>query len=109
MMSHRARQWVDNWSVGRLVTAVGGQTPSSAASPQAALKTPWGRAGSAGYQGYFDFPGHRDLRVPRSYVDDVPKIVTYWSSHDTGGHFPGVEEPKLPIDDMCAFFRPLRS
>lgn len=60
-------------------------------------------------KGYFDFPGQRDLRVPRSYVDDVPKIVTYWESHDTGGHFPGVEEPKLLVDDMRAFFRPLRS
>ena len=60
-------------------------------------------------RGYFDFPGIRPQHMPRSFVDKVPEIVTFWPAHETGGHFPAAEEPKLLVEDLRTFFRPLRS
>lgn len=61
-------------------------------------------------QGYFDFLGiPARARPPRSLVDKVPENVTLWSNHETGGHFPAIEEPRLLVDDLRTFFRPLRS
>ena len=61
-------------------------------------------------QGFADFPGMDSReRVPRSFVGAVPDNVTLWSRHDTGGHFPAIEEPELLVEDLRAFFRPLRS
>lgn len=61
-------------------------------------------------QGYFDFIGITSrTRPPKSLVDKVPENVTLWSYHETGGHFPAIEEPKLLVDDLRTFFRPLRS
>ena len=61
-------------------------------------------------QGFADFPGMASReRVPRSLVDEVPDNVTLWSRHDTGGHFPAIEEPELLVEDLRVFFRPLRS
>jgi pimeloyl-ACP methyl ester carboxylesterase len=34
--------------------------------------------------------------------------ITRWSEFDRGGHFAALEEPDLLVDDMRAFFRPLR-
>ena len=61
-------------------------------------------------QGFADFPGITSRgRMPRSYVDEVPSNVTLWSVHDTGGHFPAIEEPDLLVNDLRDFFRPLRT
>ena len=61
-------------------------------------------------QGFAGFPGiPARLRTPRSYVDALPENVTHWTEYDTGGHFPAIEEPDLLVDDLRAFFRPLRS
>ena len=49
------------------------------------------------------------VRMPRSYVDELPENVTHWTEHDSGGHFPAIEEPDLLVDDLRDFFRPLRS
>lgn len=61
-------------------------------------------------QGYFDFYGITSrARPPKSLVDEVPENVTLWSYHEAGGHFPAIEEPKLLVEDLRTFFRPLRS
>ena len=60
-------------------------------------------------QGYADFPGIATRsRVPRSFIEEVPENVTLWSRHETGGHFPAIEEPELLVGDLREFFRPLR-
>ena len=61
-------------------------------------------------QGFASFPGITGrLKMPRSYVDELPENVTHWTDYDTGGHFPAIEEPDLLVDDLREFFRPLRS
>ena len=61
-------------------------------------------------QGFADFPGIASReRMPQSFVGEVPDNVTLWSHHDSGGHFPAIEEPELLVEDLRAFFRPLRS
>jgi pimeloyl-ACP methyl ester carboxylesterase len=61
-------------------------------------------------QGLMDFPGISSrARMPRSFVGEVPDNVTLWSVHDTGGHFPAIEEPELVVKDLRDFFRPLRA
>ena len=61
-------------------------------------------------QGFAAFPGMPNrVRMPRSYVDELPDNVTHWTEHDSGGHFPAIEEPDLLVDDLRDFFRPLRS
>ena len=61
-------------------------------------------------QGFASFPGITGrLKMPRSYVDELPDNVTHWTDYDTGGHFPAIEEPDLLVDDLREFFRPLRS
>jgi hypothetical protein len=34
--------------------------------------------------------------------------IRYWTEHDRGGHFPALEVPDLLVEDLHAFFRPLR-
>ena len=61
-------------------------------------------------QGFAAFPGMPTrVRMPRSYVDELPENVTHWTEHDSGGHFPAIEEPDLLVDDLRDFFRPLRT
>ena len=61
-------------------------------------------------QGYADFIGITSrMRMPRSYVDELPDHVTLWSRHESGGHFPAIEEPELLVEDLRVFFRPLRT
>ena len=61
-------------------------------------------------QGFADFPGIASRsRLPRSFVGEIPDNVTLWAVHDTGGHFPAIEEPELLVEDLRNFFRPLRS
>jgi pimeloyl-ACP methyl ester carboxylesterase len=82
------------------------RTPASARS-----STPPPRAGGRTVpQGYFDFYGIASrARPPKSLVDKIPENVTLWSYHEIGGHFPAIEEPKLLVEDLRTFFRPLRS
>jgi len=34
--------------------------------------------------------------------------VKHWTKMPRGGHFAALEEPELLVEDMRAFFRPLR-
>jgi pimeloyl-ACP methyl ester carboxylesterase len=43
----------------------------------------------------------------RSLVDPGGR-VQHWSEFERGGHFPAMEVPDLLVDDVRAFFRPLR-
>ena len=42
----------------------------------------------------------------RSLLD--PGGAMHWSEFDRGGHFPAMETPNLLVDDLRAFFHPLR-
>ena len=82
------------------------RTPASARPAAPAQQT----SGKRVPQGYFDFYGITSrARPPKSLVDKVPDNVTLWSYHEKGGHFPAIEEPKLLVEDLRKFFRPLRS
>jgi pimeloyl-ACP methyl ester carboxylesterase len=82
------------------------RTPASA-KPSA---TPPQARGRRVPQAYLDFYGITSrARPPKSLVDKAPDNVTLWSYHETGGHFPAIEEPKLLVEDLRTFFRPLRS
>ena len=48
------------------------------------------------------------LQPVRSYAERVYDI-RHWSEFERGGHFAALEVPDLLIDDIRAFFRPLRS
>lgn len=50
----------------------------------------------------------RDVRrVPRPWAERLYNIER-WSEMPSGGHFPALEEPALLVDELRAFFRPLR-
>jgi microsomal epoxide hydrolase len=53
------------------------------------------------------FPAEMLAWPPRSYVDRIYN-VTQWSEMPRGGHFGGMEEPELLIEDVRAFARTLR-
>jgi microsomal epoxide hydrolase len=44
---------------------------------------------------------------PRSWVERIYN-VTRWTEMKSGGHFAAMEEPQALVDDVRAFFRPLR-
>jgi microsomal epoxide hydrolase len=46
-------------------------------------------------------------RCPRTWTDGKLN-VTQWTEMPQGGHFAALEQPKLLLDDMRSFFRPLR-
>jgi microsomal epoxide hydrolase len=56
--------------------------------------------------GIANFPGEV-TRTPRAWVEHRYN-VTHWTNHDRGGHFAAMQVPDLFIDDVRAFFRPLR-
>ena len=41
-------------------------------------------------------------------VMDPAGTFAHWANYDVGGHFPAMEVPDLLVDDVRAFFRPLR-
>jgi epoxide hydrolase len=45
--------------------------------------------------------------IMRRFMDPQHQVA-YWSEHSEGGHFAAMEEPKLLVDDLRAFFRDLR-
>ncbi|MGH7823154.1 MAG: epoxide hydrolase, partial [Candidatus Binatia bacterium] len=44
---------------------------------------------------------------PRSWADRVFNVKR-WTRMPAGGHFAAMEEPQLLLEDIRAFFRPLR-
>jgi epoxide hydrolase len=50
----------------------------------------------------------REINIPpRRWVEQQHNL-TRWTEMPRGGHFAAMEEPQLLVDDMRAFFRPLR-
>jgi pimeloyl-ACP methyl ester carboxylesterase len=45
---------------------------------------------------------------PRRYVERAYTDLRRFTVMPRGGHFPAGEEPELLVDDLRAFFRPLR-
>ena len=82
------------------------RTPASA-RPSATLQQASGKRVPQAYLDFIGIPAR--ARPPKSLVDKVPENVTLWSYHETGGHFPAIEESKLLVEDLRTFFRPLRS
>jgi pimeloyl-ACP methyl ester carboxylesterase len=54
------------------------------------------------------FPGEKELAVPREWAERSYNIQR-WTDMPSGGHFPALEEPRLLVEDLRAFFRPFRS
>jgi microsomal epoxide hydrolase len=48
------------------------------------------------------------IRPPRKWVDKLYNVQR-WTPMPAGGHFAAMEEPQLLVDDIRAFFRPLRA
>lgn len=58
---------------------------------------------------YAAFPGEPIAReAPRSWLERAANVQR-WTEMPRGGHFAAMEEPQLLVDDIRAFFRPLRS
>ena len=53
------------------------------------------------------FP-HELVHVPRSLAEREANLV-HWTRMDRGGHFAAAEEPDLVVEDLHAFFRPIRA
>ena len=51
------------------------------------------------------FPG---ITLPRELVERHLRIE-HWTQMPRGGHFAALKEPELLVEDMRAFFRPLRA
>ncbi len=47
------------------------------------------------------------IRPPRRWAEQRYN-VTRWTEMPSGGHFAALEEPALLVEDLRAFFRPLR-
>ena len=46
--------------------------------------------------------------VPRRLAEEHTNLV-HWTEMPRGGHFAAAEQPDLLVEDLRAFFRPLRS
>jgi pimeloyl-ACP methyl ester carboxylesterase len=76
------------------------------------FKSPWlprydGRPTLRAPTGIAVFPKELS-RVPKALAQEYANLV-HWSEFPRGGHFAASEEPQLLIEDLRAFFRPLRS
>lgn len=49
----------------------------------------------------------KDLVPPRHWVEQMMNVQR-WTEVPTGGHFAALEEPELLVEELSAFFRPLR-
>lgn len=56
--------------------------------------------------GFAVFPAEL-VRLPRAWCEEVYKVI-HWTEMPRGGHFAALEEPGLLVEDIRAFFRPLR-
>jgi pimeloyl-ACP methyl ester carboxylesterase len=53
------------------------------------------------------FPG--DIVTPsRRWAERAYPNIVHWTDMPRGGHFSALEVPQLLVDDLRAFFRPLR-
>jgi microsomal epoxide hydrolase len=57
--------------------------------------------------GYLALP-KEILRPPRSLAERVYTDLRRWTEHPKGGHFAALEQPDVLVDEIRAFFRPLR-
>ena len=56
--------------------------------------------------GHAQFPAEI-CRTPRAWAEQMYNIVR-WTEMPKGGHFAAMEQPALFVDEVRAFFRPLR-
>jgi epoxide hydrolase len=47
-------------------------------------------------------------RLPRAWIEQRYTDLRHWSEPTTGGHFASLEQPETYLDELRAFFRPLR-
>jgi microsomal epoxide hydrolase len=57
--------------------------------------------------GYVEFP-KEILRPPRSVAERMYTDIRRWTVMPRGGHFPALEQPETLVEEIRAFFRPLR-
>jgi microsomal epoxide hydrolase len=57
--------------------------------------------------GYVQFP-REILRPPRSIAARVYTDLRRWTVAPRGGHFAALEQPDVLLEEIRAFFRPLR-
>jgi microsomal epoxide hydrolase len=57
--------------------------------------------------GYAEFP-REILRPPRSLAEKMFTNIRRWTVMPRGGHFAAMEQPQALVEDVRAFFRPLR-
>lgn len=50
----------------------------------------------------------KDGRMPRVWCERRFTDLRSWIDHESGGHFPALEDPRLLAEELRAFFRPLR-
>jgi pimeloyl-ACP methyl ester carboxylesterase len=123
-MLHRRRAWSDcggvvesRFSLDELITSFSlywltGSVAGSLRYYADSFATPWAashdrRPTLEAPTGIAVFP--RELvHVPRALAQQATNLV-HWSRMARGGHFAAAEEPELLVEDIRAFFRPLRS
>ena len=47
-------------------------------------------------------------KLPRAWIEQRYTDLRHWSEPETGGHFASLEQPDVFLDEVRAFFRPLR-
>jgi pimeloyl-ACP methyl ester carboxylesterase len=57
---------------------------------------------------YASFPKDIVPNPPRSWLARCANVQR-WSLMQRGGHFAAIEEPRALVEDIRAFFRPLRA
>jgi pimeloyl-ACP methyl ester carboxylesterase len=50
----------------------------------------------------------REIAPPIRWMAERTNNIVHWTELDRGGHFAAMEEPDLLLEDVRAFFRPLR-
>ncbi|KXK58589.1 epoxide hydrolase [Micromonospora rosaria] len=114
-------EWYVDWD-----PTVSTQTPVSRDAILTSVTALWltGTAGSAariyreaGAEGWGERPAPSPVPTGVLNLHGVQAIrglaelshrVTHWSEHATGGHFAALQAPDLLVEDIRAFFRPLR-
>jgi len=55
------------------------------------------------------FPADPPAAMPREWAERGYADLRRFTRMPRGGHFPAMEEPELLVEDLRAFFRPLRA